>query len=181
MTFQFIFPANPLKTSSPPFSPSKTAQRQAHNVGMIILRGKSLSLVDIFSFGFIRGEVEKNKKKFSKRSEPKLGKIPAPPQRLAPGGKSVFAVRTRDVVENNNEGTRRTRLGSVQTKVSETGRYAGSVTPTVCCRRGSFICARKRRRQDRQRHHGYRCGTFQSPHPQLAAGGKTTSGTCTID
>jgi hypothetical protein len=149
MTFQFIFPANPLKTSSPPFSPSRTAQQQVHNVAMIILRGRSLSLVHIFSFGFIRGEVEKNKKKFSKRSEPNLGKVPGPPRRLAPGGKGVFAARTRDVVENNNEGARRARLGSVQTKVAL----------TVCRRRGSFICARKRRRQDRQRHHGYRCGT----------------------
>jgi hypothetical protein len=105
-----------------------------------------LSLVNIFSFGFIRAEAEKNKKKFSKRSEPNLGKTPGPPQRLAPGGKGVLAVRTRNVVENNNEGARRTQLDSVQTKVSATGWYAGSVTLTVCRRRGSFICARKRRR-----------------------------------
>ena len=131
MTFPFIFPANRLKTSSPPFSPSKTARRQVHNVAMIIFRGKSLSLIHVFSFGFIRGEAEKNKKKFSKRSEPNLGKIPGPPQRLAPGGESVFAVRTRDVVENNTEGARRTRLSSVQTKVSERGWYAGLMTLTV--------------------------------------------------
>jgi hypothetical protein len=105
MTFPFIFPANPLKTRSRPFFRSIIDQRQVHNVAMIIFRARSLSLAHIFSFGFTRGEVgfKKNKKKFSKRSEPNLGKIPSPPQRLAPTGKSVFGVRTRDVVENNTQ------------------------------------------------------------------------------
>jgi hypothetical protein len=93
-----------MKTISRPFSASIIALRRVHNVAMIIVRGRSLGLPHPFSFVFIRAEVAfaKNEKiKFSKRSEPNLGKLPGPPRTLRPGGKSVSAERTQQGIENN--------------------------------------------------------------------------------
>jgi hypothetical protein len=59
------------------------------------------------SFVSIRGEVavlEKNKKvKISKQSEPNIGKLPGPPHNLSLRKKSVFAIRTQEVIENNTK------------------------------------------------------------------------------
>jgi hypothetical protein len=56
-TFQFIFAANPLKTSSPPFSWSRIPGRQAHNVAMTISGHRNLSLANPFACVFIRGQI----------------------------------------------------------------------------------------------------------------------------
>jgi hypothetical protein len=64
MTFPFIFPANPLKTSSSPFFRPMIDRRQVHNVAMMNLSAGNVTSGHSFSFAFIRGEVgfEKNKK-----------------------------------------------------------------------------------------------------------------------
>ena len=61
---------------------------------------------DPFTSVFIRSQAalpEKNKKKFSKRTEPNIGKLPGPPPDRSLGDKSVFAIRTQEVIENNTK------------------------------------------------------------------------------
>jgi hypothetical protein len=58
------------------------------------------------SFMSIRGEtafLQKNKKQFSKRSEPNIRKLPGPPSDPRLGEKSVFSKRPQEVIENNSE------------------------------------------------------------------------------
>jgi len=105
-TFQFIFAANPLKTSSPPFSWPGIPGRQAHNVCMKI-SVRTARPTHPFSSAFIRGglllsaALEKNKKiKISKRSEPNLGKIPSPRAAFEFLKKSNINGRTQQIPDN---------------------------------------------------------------------------------
>jgi hypothetical protein len=64
------------------------------------------TMPDPFTSVFIRSQaafLERNKKKFSKRSEPNIGKLPGPPPDRTLGNKSVFAIRTQEVIENNTK------------------------------------------------------------------------------
>jgi hypothetical protein len=58
--FSVYFPANALKTSSPPFSPSKADQRQVHKVAMTTFRWQMLEFAP---YVFIWAHPWKNKKK----------------------------------------------------------------------------------------------------------------------
>jgi hypothetical protein len=66
----------------------------------------SATMPDPFISVFVRSQVallEKNKKKFSKRSEPNIGKLPGPPPDRSLGRKSVLAIGTQEVIENNTK------------------------------------------------------------------------------
>jgi hypothetical protein len=68
---------------------------------------RNATLSDPFSSAFIRGQVallEKNKKvKISKQSEPNIGKLPGSPSDLNLNRKSIFAIRTQEVIQNNTK------------------------------------------------------------------------------
>jgi hypothetical protein len=92
ITFPFIFPANPLKTSSPPFLRSVIDRRQVHNVAMMNFRAGNLTSVRPFSFAFIRGKVgfEKNKKNSQNEVNPTSEKYQARLSDLRPEEKYLL-------------------------------------------------------------------------------------------